>query len=111
MPPHARFGNWLVSRLMRFLYRLQVSDLGPYRAIRAGLLSELQMKEMTFGWPAEMMVKASKSGARIVEIPVAYRVRRGGQSKVSGTVKGTLLATYFILFVTLKYALGPKGTG
>jgi len=104
MPPHAQFGNWLVSRLMRLFYHLPVSDLGPYRAIRADLLDKLEMREMTFGWPTEMMVKASRLGARIIEVPVAYRVRRGGRSKVSGTVRGTLLATYFILIVTLRYA-------
>mgnify|MGYP001821339651 FL=1 len=111
MPPHARFGNWLVARLMRQLDGLQVTDLGPFRAIRADLLAQLEMQEMTYGWPTEMMAKAAKRGARVVEVPVRYRVRRGGRSKVSGTVRGTVLATYFILFVTLRYALGPKGAG
>ena len=109
MPPHARFGNWLVSRLMGFLYGLRVTDLGPYRAIKAVLLSQLEMWEMTYGWPTEMMVKAARMGAQVVEVPVRYRVRRGGRSKVSGTLRGTLLATYYILFVTLRYALGWKG--
>jgi glycosyltransferase involved in cell wall biosynthesis len=109
MPPHARFGNWLVAWLMRLLYGLCVSDLGPYRAIRTALLAELEMQEMTYGWPTEMMVKAARRGACVVEVPVRYRVRRGGRSKVSGTVRGTLLATYAILFVTLRYALGGKG--
>jgi hypothetical protein len=106
MPPHARFGNWLVSRLMRLLYGLQTTDLGPFRAIRADLISRLAMQEMTYGWPTEMMVKSARSGARVVEVPVRYRVRRGGRSKVSGTVRGTLLATYFILSVTARYARG-----
>jgi glycosyltransferase involved in cell wall biosynthesis len=109
MPPHARFGNWLVSRSMRLLYGLPVTDLGPYRAIRADLLSQLALREMTYGWPTEMMVKAARLGARVVEVPVRYRLRRGGRSKVSGTLRGTLLATYFILLVTLRYALDPKG--
>ena len=109
MPPHARFGNWLVAWLMRLLYGLRVSDLGPYRAIRTALLAELEMQEMTYGWPTEMMVKAARRGACVVEVPVRYRVRRGGRSKVSGTVRGTLLATYAILFVTLRYAFGEKG--
>jgi glycosyltransferase involved in cell wall biosynthesis len=108
MPPHARFGNWLVARLMRLLYGLPVTDLGPYRAIRADLLAQLNMREMTYGWPTEMMVKAARRGARVVEVPVRYRVRRGGRSKVSGTLRGTLLATYFILFVTLRYAFGSR---
>ena len=110
MPPHARFGNWLVARLMRLLYGLRVTDLGPYRAIRTSLLAQLGMQEMTYGWPTEMMVKAARHGARVVELPVRYRTRRGGKSKVSGTVRGTLLATYAILFVTLRYAFGRKGT-
>lgn len=110
MPPHARFGNWLVARLMRLLYGLQVTDLGPFRAIRTELLLRLGMREMTYGWPTEMMVKSSHLGARVVEVPVRYRVRRGGRSKVSGTVRGTLLATYYILFVTLRYAFGWKGS-
>jgi glycosyltransferase involved in cell wall biosynthesis len=109
MPLHARFGNWLVARLMRLLYGLRVTDLGPYRAIRLGLLSRLKMREVTYGWPTEMMVKAARLDARVVEVPVRYRVRRGGRSKVSGTVRGTFLATYYILFVTLRYAFRWKG--
>ena len=108
MPLHARFGNWLVARLMRLLYGLHVTDLGPYRAIRAELLAQLGMQEMTYGWPTEMMVKAARRSARVVEVPVRYRVRRGGRSKVSGTVRGTLLATKAILFVTLRYATGNR---
>jgi glycosyltransferase involved in cell wall biosynthesis len=110
MPAHARFGNWLVARLMRLLYGLRVTDLGPFRAIRASLLDELGMREMTYGWPTEMMVKAARRGARVAEVPVQYRVRRGGRSKVSGTLRGTVLATYYILFVTLRHALGRKGS-
>ena len=109
MPPHARFGNWLMARLMHLLYGLRVTDLGPYRAIRTEWLGQLGMEEMTYGWPTEMMVKAARRGARIVEVPVRYRVRRGGRSKVSGTVRGTLLATYAILFVTMRYAFGRAG--
>ncbi len=104
MLPHQRFGNWLSSRLMSRLYQVTVTDLGPYRAIRASLLQELQMQEMTFGWPTEMMVKTARMGGRIVEVPVSWHVRRSGQSKVSGTLKGSFLAAYYILGVTLRYA-------
>ena len=97
MPPPQRFGNWLVAWLMRRLYGLAVTDLGPYRAIRRDLLATLDMAEMTFGWPTEMIVKAARCRARIVEAPVSYRSRRSGRSKVSGTVKGTVLAGYVIL--------------
>jgi len=103
LPPHQLFGNWLVSALMRVLYGIPVTDLGPFRAIRADTLRSLGMREMTYGWPTEMLVKAARSGARVTEVPVSYR-RRIGKSKISGTVRGTILATYFILGVTLRYA-------
>ena len=106
MPPQQLFGNRLVSGLMRLLYRVNVTDLGPYRAIRRDVLDTLAMHEMTFGWPTEMMVKAARKRARIVEIPVSYRKRWSGKSKVSGTLRGTVLAGYFILGVTLRYAWG-----
>lgn len=107
LPPHQLFGNWLVSRLMRALYGLQITDLGPFRAIRAELLASLGMREMTYGWPTEMMVKAARRGARVAEVPVSYR-RRIGRSKISGTVRGTVLSTYFILGVTLRHAFAPR---
>jgi glycosyltransferase involved in cell wall biosynthesis len=109
LPPHQLFGNWLVSRLMSLLYGLRITDLGPFRAIRAELLASLGMREMTYGWPTEMMVKAARHGARVVEVPVSYR-RRIGRSKISGTVRGTILATYYILGVTIRYAFNrPQG--
>ncbi|MEM7336882.1 MAG: glycosyltransferase family 2 protein [Chloroflexota bacterium] len=104
MPPHQRFGNWLSSSLMRLLYRIPVTDLGPYRAIRTTLLQSLDMKEMTFGWPTEMMVKVARRNGRIREVPVTWNSRRHGVSKVSGTIKGSVLAAYYILGVTLRYA-------
>ncbi len=105
--PHARFGNWLASRLMRLLYGLEVTDLGPYRAVRRPALDQLDMQEMTYGWPTEMMVKAAKRGLRILEVPVSYRRRAGGRSKISGTLKGTILAGYHILRSTLRYVWVP----
>ncbi len=104
MPPHQRFGNWLSSGLMRQLYDVPVTDLGPYRAIRTDLLMTLNMREMTFGWPTEMMVKVAKGNGRILEQPVSWHQRRSGQSKVSGTLRGSILAAYYILGVTLRYA-------
>jgi len=109
LPPHQLFGNWLVSGLMRLLYGVQVTDLGPFRAIRAELLASLAMEQMTYGWPSEMMVKSARRGARIAEVPVSYR-KRIGRSKISGTVRGTILATYYIFGVTLRYAL-PRRQG
>ncbi|MCL4862021.1 MAG: glycosyltransferase family 2 protein [Caldilineaceae bacterium] len=104
MPSHQYIGNWLVAWLMSKLYGLRVTDLGPYRAIRRSLLARLHMREMTYGWPTEMMVKAARVGARLVEAPVTYHPRRAGQSKVSGAVRGALLAAWYILGVTLRYA-------
>ncbi len=104
MPAHQRFGNWLTSGLMRRLYGTPVTDLGPYRAIRRDLLLGLRMQEMTFGWPTEMMVKCARRGVPILEVPVSFAPRRCGQSKVSGTLRGSILAAFHILSVTLRYA-------
>jgi glycosyltransferase involved in cell wall biosynthesis len=104
MPPQQRWGNWLMARLMNRLYGLSITDLGPYRAVRRSVLDQMDMQEMTYGWPVEMIVKAAQCHARIVEVPVSYHHRRAGQSKVSGTLRGTLLAGWRILSVTLRYA-------
>lgn len=104
MPPHQRFGNWLSAALMSTLYGIQVTDLGPFRAIRADFMRTLAMREMTFGWPTEMMVKTAKNGGRMVEVPVSWHARRSGRSKVSGTLRGSILAAYYILGTTLRYA-------
>lgn len=104
MPAHQRSGNWLSSRLMSVLYGVRVTDLGPYRAVRGDLMRTLDMREMTYGWPTEMMVKAARQGATIKEVPVSWHPRRGGASKVSGTLRGSLLAGYHILVVTLRHA-------
>ncbi|MCW5850963.1 MAG: glycosyltransferase family 2 protein [Anaerolineae bacterium] len=103
--PHARFGNWLTTALMQSLYGVRVTDLGPMRAIRRDLLLRLDMREMMYGWPTEMMVKAARAQARIVEVPVSYRARVAGESKVSGTLRGSLRAGYQILRTTFRYAL------
>jgi glycosyltransferase involved in cell wall biosynthesis len=105
MPFQQRFGNWLGAALIRALYHVPVTDLGPFRAIRRDLLEALRMREMTYGWPTEMTVKAARHGARIAEVPVSFHPRRAGESKVSGTLRGTVLAAYHVLGVTLRYAL------
>ena len=104
MPHHQRYGNRLATWLMNRLYNLSLTDLGPYRAIRRELLISLGMREMTYGWPTEMTVKAARRKARLVEVPVSFHSRRSGRSKVSGTLRGTFLAAWFILGVTLRYA-------
>ncbi len=104
MPPPQRYGNWLVARLVHWFYHVSVTDLGPYRAVRRDLLAGLDMREMTFGWPTEMILKAARRRARIVEAPVSYRSRRVGQSKVSGSIKGTVMASCVILGTAFRYA-------
>jgi glycosyltransferase involved in cell wall biosynthesis len=104
MPSHARLGNWLVAGLMRSAYKVKITDIGSFRAIRKDILLSLGMEQMTFGWPVEMLVKAARQGARIVEVPVSYR-KRIGISKVSGTVKGTILTAYYMFWIPLRYAV------
>jgi glycosyltransferase involved in cell wall biosynthesis len=96
-----RFGNWLATRMIRWIYRYRFTDLGPFRAIHYPALIRIDMQDKTFGWTVEMQVKAAKLGLRCAEIPVDYR-RRIGVSKVSGTVKGTILAGYKIIWTILK---------
>lgn len=97
-----RFGNWLATRLLRWLYGAHFTDLGPFRAIRYKALTQLEMKDQTYGWTVEMQLKAAKLGLRCTEVPVSYR-QRIGVSKVSGTVKGTILAGYKIIWTIVKY--------
>lgn len=104
MPWHQKFGNQLSARLIKFVYGLPITDLSPFRAVRRSRLLELDMQELTYGWPTEMIAKAARKGWNIVEVPVDYRPRIGGRSKISGTVKGTILATYYIIRTILKYS-------
>ena len=99
-------GNRLVAMLLRILYGLPLTDIGPFRAIPARVLSDLGMEHPTHGWPVEMIVKAARKGYRIAEVPVSCR-RRLGRSKVGGTLKGSLLAGYHLLHTTLRYAWRP----
>ncbi len=101
MLPQQIFGNWLATRLIRLFYNISFTDLGPFRAVSWKALTKINMQDKTFGWTVEMQVKAAKLGLRCVEIPVSYR-KRIGISKVSGTVKGTILAGYKILFTIFK---------
>jgi glycosyltransferase involved in cell wall biosynthesis len=96
LTPQARAGNWLATRLIRWLYGVRYTDLGPFRAIRWSSLSELGMRDPDFGWTVEMQVKAARHGLRCEEVPVRYR-RRIGRSKISGTVSGAAAAGMKIL--------------
>ena len=102
MPFHARLGNRLIARFMSRAYGLRITDIGSFKAVRKDLLMALEMEQMSCGWPVEMLVKSAKSGARIVEVPVSYR-KRIGVSKVSGTVRGSVLAAYYMLWLPLRY--------
>ena len=104
MPWHQRAGNRLCARLIRSLYGLPITDLSPFRAVQRSALLELDLREMTYGWPTEMIVKAARRGWRICELPVDYHPRQGGKSKISGTWRGSLLATYHILSTILRHA-------
>jgi glycosyltransferase involved in cell wall biosynthesis len=105
MPPHQLFGNRLIASILNRLFGLHLTDLGPFRALPKDLLVSLEMKELTYGWTVEMMVKVAKRGLRIVEVPVSYRNRFAGQSKIGGTLRGTILASYRIFSVVFRYAL------
>ena len=101
--PQARFGNWLATFLIRLLFGVTFTDLGPFRALRYDALMRLEMQDCNFGWTAEMQVKAARLGLRTAEVPVRYR-RRIGTSKITGTLSGTLRAGYKILWTIFRYA-------
>ena len=98
----ARFGNRLATSLIKILFGVSYTDLGPFRAIRYRALRDLNMQDKTFGWTVEMQVKAAKQALKIQEMPVSYR-KRIGVSKITGTLKGTLKAGWKILFTIFKY--------
>ena len=107
LTPQQRFGNWLATTLMRLIWRADFTDLGPYRAISRDALERLQMADRNYGWTVEMQIKAAEIGLRCREVPGRYR-RRIGQSKVSGTLKGSILAGTKILSVIGRHALRPS---
>jgi glycosyltransferase involved in cell wall biosynthesis len=102
LTPQQIFGNWLATRLLKLFYGETFTDLGPFRAIRYDSLLQIGMVDRNYGWTVEMQIKAAKQKLRSVEVPVDYRVRIG-QSKVSGTVKGTIGAGYKIILTLIKY--------
>jgi len=104
LTPQQRFGNALATQLMRWIYGARFTDLGPFRAIEWETLMALDMNDKTYGWTVEMQLKILKKAIPYIEIPVRYRPRIG-VSKVSGTVKGTLMAGYKIIGWILIYSL------
>lgn len=104
MTPQQVFGNRLATFLIRIIYRHRYTDLGPYRAISLSALNQIGMRDTNYGWTVEMQIKALKHGLSVKEVAVNYR-KRIGVSKVSGTVKGTILAGYKIITTIFRYAL------
>ncbi|MGB8837071.1 MAG: glycosyltransferase family 2 protein [Candidatus Acidiferrales bacterium] len=102
LPWHAALGNRLAAFLITLLYGVRISDLGPFRAGRADVLRRLELQENTYGWAVEMILKGTLGGFRIVEVPVSYYPRIG-RSKISGTLKGTVGAAWFIFFLIVRY--------
>jgi glycosyltransferase involved in cell wall biosynthesis len=102
LPWHQAFGNRLAASLIRILYGLKISDLGPFRAARAETLCALALEENTYGWAVEMILKGTLGGFRVIEVPVSYYPRIG-KSKISGTLRGTAGAAWFILSLIVRY--------
>lgn len=102
MTPQQIFGNWLATGLIKLFYRKKFSDLGPFRAITWNCLEEIKMQDTTYGWTVEMQLKVAKGDYAFTEVPVNYR-KRVGKSKISGTLKGTVLAGYKIITTIFKY--------
>ncbi len=104
LTPQQMFGNWLATTLIALIWKQRYTDLGPFRAIRKSSLDALAMADRNYGWTVEMQIKAAEQKLRILEVPARYR-RRIGVSKVSGTIKGTIMAGYKILYVIGRHAL------
>ena len=110
LPWHQVFGNRFAASLIRLLYGLEISDLGPFRAGRADVFRALALEETTYGWAVEMILKGALAGFRVVEVPVSYYPRIG-KSKISGTLKGTLGAGWFIISLIVRYYFRHRRTG
>lgn len=110
MPWHAAFGNRLAAFLINILFRQHITDLGPFRAARADVLRQLALEETTYGWAVEMILKGALQGFRLVEVPVSYYPRIG-ESKISGTIRGTVGAAWCIFSRILRYYLRRRRAG
>lgn len=104
LPPQAVWGNRMALALIRLLYGVRLADIPSFRAIRTERLADLGLRERTYGWPVEMVVRAARRRYRIVEVPVPYR-KRIGRSKVSGTLTGAILAGYKMLSTIAHHAV------
>jgi glycosyltransferase involved in cell wall biosynthesis len=110
LPWHQVFGNRLAASLIRLLYELEITDLGPFRAGRADVLRALALEETTYGWAVEMILKGALAGFRVVEVPVSYYPRIG-KSKIGGTLKGTVGAAWLIFSLIVRYHFRRRRAG
>ena len=102
---HQVVAGYMVGLMLRILYGVSSTDMGPFRAIRRYTLDRLGLREETYGWPLEMQMRAARAGVRTMEVPVDYRRRAGGHSKIAGTVRGSLLAATRILITLARIAI------
>jgi glycosyltransferase involved in cell wall biosynthesis len=107
MPRFQRVGNLVATTGLTLRFGHRVTDMGPFRVIRRDALRALAMRDRTWGWTLEMQVKAARMGLRVVEVPVSWRNRRGGEPKIGGTVRGSLAASRVILSWLRGAVLGP----
>lgn len=102
---HQVFAGYMIGFFLRLLYGVRSTDMGPFRAIRRDALESLRMREETYGWPLEMQMRAARAGLRTLEVPIDYRRRAGGKSKIAGSLKGSLLAATRILITFVRLAM------
>jgi glycosyltransferase involved in cell wall biosynthesis len=110
LTPQQRFGNWLATRLLRVFFGARYTDLGPFRAIRRSALDALRMRDTNFGWTIEMQIKAHRQGLRTLEVPVNYRRRAAGVSKVSANLRAGILAGMKIIWTIVHFRFSPRGS-
>jgi glycosyltransferase involved in cell wall biosynthesis len=105
---HQVVAGYMIGFLLRVLYGVHSTDMGPFRAIRREMLDGLNLREETYGWPLEMQMRAARARVRTVEVPVDYRRRAGGHSKIAGTIRGTILASTRILITFARITIQKR---
>jgi glycosyltransferase involved in cell wall biosynthesis len=105
---HQVFAGYMIGFILRILYGVHSTDMGPFRAIRRDTLDSLNLREETYGWPLEMQMRAARARVRTMEVPVDYRRRAGGHSKIAGTVRGSVLAATRILITLARLAINHR---
>ena len=102
---HQVIAGYMIGYMLRVLYGVRSTDMGPFRAIRRDTLDRLKLREETYGWPLEMQMRAARAGVRTTEVAVDYRRRAGGHSKIAGTLRGSILAATRILITLARIAI------